>query len=140
MKYTEHTPKSFEDVQDEYLEDITWNELNSSSKMENCSMYIAKYQRYYFNALNKLYAVQEALGKKYQSLYIEYKMDFEIKLSSSEIKTFIETNSEYLTLKTSEKKLEAQINFFEECMKNVNSMRWDIKTFLELEKFKQGIV
>jgi len=133
-------PKTFEDIQDEYREDIIWNELNASSKVSKCSRYVAKYQKYYFNGLSKLHDVEETLGNKYQSLYIEYKMDFEIKLSSSEIKTFIETNSEYLKLKKAQKKLEAQINFFEECIKNINSIRWDIKTFLEMEKFKQGIV
>ena len=132
--------QTFEDIQNEYLEDITWNELNSSSKISNCALYIAKYQKHYFNGLKKLYIIDEALGNKYQSLFIEYSLDFDVKLKPSEVKQFIDTNSEYLKLKHAKNKLENQINFFEESMKNINSMRWDIKTFLELEKFKQGIV
>jgi len=131
---------TFEDIQKEYNEDITWDEFNVSSKINLLAKYIVKYQNHYFGGLKKLNIITQGLGKKYQELYIYYKLDFEIKLKDQEIKTFIETNTEYLELKTAKSKLENQINYFEECMKNINSMRWDIKTYLDFEKFKQGIV
>jgi ribosome-associated translation inhibitor RaiA len=131
---------TFEDIQKEYAEDIQWDEFNASSKISKLSSYVVKYQNMYYNGLKKLNTITEALGKKYQELYIYYKLDFEIKLKDTEIKTFIETNSEYLSLKTAKAKLENQINYFEDCIKNLNNMRWDIKTYLEFEKFKQGLV
>ena len=131
---------TFEEIQNEYEEDITWNELNARSKISLTAQYIAKYQKHYFNALLKINTINELLGKKYQEKYIYYKMDADIQLKSTEIKTFIESDTEYLKLKSAMKKLEIQANFFEECIKNINSMRWDIKTDLELRKFQEGVI
>lgn len=132
--------KSFADIQKEYLEDVSWDEFNASSKLANSSRYIVKYQNYYYSTINKINTVQEEINKKYQELYLYYKLDFEIQLKDNEIKTFIETNVEYSKLKSGTEKLKCTANYFEQCIKNINAMRYDIKNFLDIEKFKAGIV
>lgn len=130
----------FKKIVKQYKEDIEWNDLNAAGKMQDCAKLIQKYQELYFSTLNQTYSITEELGKKYQELYLMYKLDFDIHLKDTEIKNFIETNKEYLELKTKLKKFENMANFFEECIKNINSMRWDIKTWLEIKKFQEGIV
>jgi len=132
--------KTFEDIQEEYLEDVSWDEYNSSSKLANSAKYVVKYQNYYYSTVIKITKVQEEMNKKYQELYLYYKLDFDIQLKDNEIKNFIETNVEYSKLKSATEKLKSTANYFETCIKNVNSMRYDIKNFLEVEKFKAGIV
>jgi hypothetical protein len=132
--------KKFNDIQLEYQDDIIWDEFNASSKISKLATLVVKYQNYYFDGLKKLNTINELIGKKYQELFIYYKLDFEIKLKDTEIKTFITTNTEYLKLQVLKTSIENKINYFEECIKNLNNVRWDIKTYLELEKFKQGIV
>lgn len=131
---------SIQDLQSEYEVDVTWDEFNAPGVLQHIAYNISKYQKYYFEYITSRHKIEEALGNKYQELYLFYKLEFDVTLKDSEIKTFIETDKEYLKLKSAMSKIEAVINYIEECMKNLNSLRWDIKTFLDLEKFKAGIV
>ena len=84
------------------------------------------------------------LEDEYDGIWYErfmyYKNDFPVKLSSNEIKDLLERDIELKNLKKQIKKLQVEIDIIEKEIKNLDSLRWDIKNFIEWEKLTSGII
>lgn len=131
---------TFEEIQLEYENDIKW-EFNKMDKyLQQLPASISKYQNYWF----KLKRQYDKLEKEHDDLWIArftyYKHDYDIKLTTSEIKDFLTKDSELTKVKHQAKKVITQIEWIERCLKNLDSIRWDLKNTLEYQKFVAGII
>jgi len=112
--------------------------FNISEKLIELPKIIAFYQNYYFTFKDKFYKLQNEIEKKWTEKYIYYKNDFDFSLTNSEIKQFIEKDLEMLDLKYKLNQIKGILEKFEESLKNLDGIKWTLKTLVEWEKFKSG--
>jgi len=129
-----------DELKEQYEEDIKWEFNDIPVFMSTISLKIAKYQKIWMELRNK----HDKVEKEYNDLWIKrfmwYKQEFDITLSNSEIKVFLEKDQELNELRLKQKKLLVILEWLEKAMKNLDSIRWDCKTALEYHKFVNGII
>ncbi len=127
-------------LKDEYEEDIKWEFTDIGVFMSTIPIKIAKYQRMWFDLRN----THDKYAKEYDDLWIKrfmwYKQEFDISLSNTEIKVFLEKDTELNNIRLKQKRILVVLEFLEKCMKNLDSIRWDCKLSLEYQKFINGVV
>lgn len=129
---------NFDDIKLEYEEDIKW-EFNKIGKyLQNLPSIIAKYQNYWFKYKRMYDKLETEYDELWISRFVYYKHDFDIKLTNSEIKDFLNKDKELNTIKSKIKQILAHNDWLERALKNLDSTRWDIKNVIEFEKFKNG--
>jgi hypothetical protein len=130
-------------LQDEYEEDIKWSvddSIKLSAFINTIPYKIAKYQNKWFRYKNALDKISKEIDDLYSVKFLYYKKDFDINLSNSEIKDFISKDVELNSLRLKAKTLTTLIEFLEKIMKNIDSIRWDIKLMVEYQKFISGVL
>lgn len=116
---------------------MDFNESNLDNSLKNCGKLYAIALKKYKSSLYELNELEFKLSQIYAERYSYYKCDYEFQLANNEIKTFIENDLEYATIKKSIKDKEAEINVLEKHLKNIDSVRWDIKTLIEFMKLNK---
>jgi len=77
------------------------------------------------------------LDEKYKELYMYYKYEVDITLDKSELKIWINADSEYNKLRTHYNDLEVIINLCERAIKILEGTSWNVKSIIEYRKFVQ---
>lgn len=129
-----------EQLKEEYEKDITWEFKDLATYMATIPLKIAKYQNYWFGLKNTHDRLEKEYNDKWIIRYMYYKQDFDITLKDTEIRLFLEKDTELNEIKLKLKKIINIIEWLEKCMKNLDSIRWDCKLTLETQKFLNGIV
>lgn len=73
---------------------------------------------------------QEMLDKQSVDRFREYKLSYDIKLSSSETQAFVQSDCKALKLQI--KMIHTQIIYFEECIKTLDNLGYAIKNRIEM--------
>lgn len=73
---------------------------------------------------------QEMLDKQSVDRFREYKLNYDIKLSSSETQAFVQSDCKALKLQI--KMIHTQIVYFEECIKTLDNLGYAIKNRIEM--------
>ena len=94
----------------------------------------------YLKILNKINKVEIKLQERFAERYSYYKVDYEIQLTSQEIKMFIDNDKETQDLRLELKNLKSLAEVTEKQMKNIELARWDVKNLIEYMKLKSGIL
>ena len=94
----------------------------------------------YLKLLNKINEVEIKLQERFAERYSYYKVDYEIQLTSQEIKMFIDNDKETQDLRLKLKNLKSLAEVTEKQMKNIELARWDAKNLIEYMKLKSGIL
>jgi hypothetical protein len=127
-----------EKIFQKYEEFVKFEVEDISDRLLKLPEIVAYYQEIYFSVSKKLQKLRFELDKKWQERFLYYKTEFNISLSSSEIKTFIERDLEYIDIKEKIAALELLLTKIEEVLKALDNMRWTIKSLIDWEKFKAG--
>ena len=128
-----------EDIRKRYINFMHWDKDSVDIKLINISGEYAYFQNLYYETSKKLTIAQQAHDELWQGKYKQYKFEFDISLTHNEIKTFLEKDNDLLAKLVEVKKLRDLANFLEECLKNINQLRWDIKSFIDWKKFQAGL-
>jgi hypothetical protein len=118
-------------------------EFNSSNLQE----VLQKTSKIYSFLLNKWYKLgaelddcEIQLGNRRNERYSYYKLDFNIELNNSEINKFIDGDLELNDIRSKMSSIKRKIDVIEKLMSMVNDTRWSIKSYIEWEKFKSGLI
>lgn len=131
--------KSIEDIRERYINFMHWDKDSVDIKLISISGEYAYFQNLYYETSKKLTIAQQSHDELWQGKYKQYKFEFDISLTHNEIKTFLEKDNDLLAKLVEVKKLRDLANFLEECLKNINQLRWDIKSFIDWKKFQAGL-
>lgn len=82
--------------------------------------------------------IEISIQEKYKELYKYYKFEFDLTLDKSEIKFFINGDTEYTSLLKKKNKVKNIINFCENSIKILNDSSWSIKHLIDYRKMIQG--
>ena len=115
--------------------DINPNNLDEKLKEigKLYSIVLKKYKETLY-ALNKK---EIELSNAWAERYSYYKCDFDFQLTNAEIKNFIDNDIETSELRLEVKNLKADCEVLEKHLKNIESLRWDIKTLVEYMKLER---
>jgi hypothetical protein len=131
---------TFEKMQEEYEKDIQW-EFNKMDKyLQQLPSIISKYQNHWFKLKRAYDKIEREHDDNWAVRFSYYKHDYDIKLTNSEIKDFLNKDIELNKYKHQAKQLFTQIEWIERCLKNLDSIRWDLKNALDYQKFIAGIL
>ena len=114
-----------ENIDDSIVEFIELNSLLSKS---------------YFKILREINEVETQLEDRLIERYSYYKVEYNIQLSTQEIKLFVDNDTELSSLRKKLKDLKAAANFREKQIKNVEQARWDAKKLIDYMKLKAGVL
>ena len=117
------------------LMDINPNNLDEKLKEigKTYSIVLKKYKETLY-ALNKK---EIELSNAWAERYSYYKCDFDFQLTNAEIKNFIDNDIETSELRLEVKNLKTDCEVLEKHLKNIESLRWDIKTLVEYMKWER---
>lgn len=115
--------------------DINPNNLDEKLKEigKTYSIVLKKYKETLY-ALNKK---EIELSNAWAERYSYYKCDFDFQLTNAEIKNFIDNDIETSELRLEVKNLKTDCEVLEKHLKNIESLRWDIKTLVEYMKLER---
>ena len=94
----------------------------------------------YFKILREINEVEAQLEDRLIERYSYYKVEYNIQLSTQEIKLFVDNDTELSSLRKKLKDLKAAANFREKQINNVEQARWDAKNLIDYMKLKAGIL
>ena len=114
-------------------EDLTFNEYTIQSKIEKHSYLLMKYHHQFINAKAKVNKLEEEYEKLVGEKYDYYRFNFEENLTKTEIeKYYLVKDKDILKLKQAIRIQTIVIDFFEMCVKELESMNWSIKSYIEI--------
>ena len=94
----------------------------------------------YFKILREINEVEAQLEDRLIERYSYYKVEYNIQLSTQEIKLFVDNDTELSSLRKKLKDLKSAANYREKQIKNVEQARWDAKNLIDYMKLKAGIL
>ena len=121
-----------------YNEFIEFETQQIELRLQELPSMIGYYQDIFYTLKQKHTKYQHETDCKWQEKYLYYKNDFNFTLNNAEIKSFIEKDLEYLTLKLKTQKVVDVLEQVEIVLKGLDSMSWTIKNLIEWKKFQAG--
>ena len=133
------TEEKFEELKTKLTKDLDVNKSNILLK----SIETPKMYSYYLNFYSKeLKYYKDLLLLKettYGELFDYYKFDYEKKLDKkSEIEPFIKSNKKYNKVLIKCNNQEMYVTWLEHTLKNINQISFNIKNYIEYQKFING--
>ena len=113
------------------------NPNNLDSKLKEIGKLYAIVLKKYKETLYLLNKKEIELSNAWAERYSYFKCDFDFQLTSAEIKNFIDNDIETSELRLEVKNLKADCEVLEKHLKNIESLRWDIKTLVEYMKLER---
>ena len=129
----------FEKIRERYRTFLAWDSTNIQERIAAIANEYAYFQTMYFHTSKAHTEIEKEIDTLWQGKYKFYRHEFDDKLNPSEIKGFIDKDLDILSLRGKMSNHKTYLTFFEECMKNLNNMRWDIKSYIDYMKFKSGL-
>ena len=113
------------------------NTHNIDSKLKEIGKLYAIVLKKYKETLYALNKKEIELSNAWAERFSYYKCDFELQLTNSEIKNFIENDIETSELRLEVKNLKADCEVLEKHLKNIENLRWDIKALIDYMKLER---
>lgn len=130
----------FEDLKNEAENDLNLDETNIKQKsLENSRIY-TKWLNY-FREVSKAYKeIEDKKNKKYRELYEYYRDDYSIKLKTNEIDIYVKSEQEFITLNRQLNNYKSILEYIEGVLKEISRMNFNIKNYIEWQKFQNGVL
>jgi hypothetical protein len=120
--------------------DLKWDKDTAQSKEIQLSTLYAKYLDVFMTQANIRRKLELKKLKLYGTLYHKYKFDFQFQLDTkSEVESYINADDEYYDLSLELSNQEMITNYLGEVLKEINTIGFNIKDYIELEKLKRGV-
>lgn len=113
------------------------NTNNLDSKLKEIGKLYAIVLKKYKESLYALNKKEIELSNAWAERYSYYKCDYDFQLTNAEIKNFIDNDIETSELRLEVKNLKADCEVLEKHLKNIESLRWDIKTLVDYMKLER---
>lgn len=119
-----------------------------SEEIVRTSASISKWLGYHTTFIIKIKEIESMISTLYLELFEYYSgkseatkdsKPFPKKILKSDVDTYIESNQQYQTLSLKREKLLAMTKVCEQTLKTLNSRSFDIRNYIEYEKFKAGV-
>lgn len=134
----------FEDLKEQYLEDITLQDEMLDTQTLQLPKIMAKYQFCYNDTLRAVADAYDTKDKIYNDCIMQYKKGMgdlgNFTLNATELKTLVESS---VVMRESRKKiayLEADLKTLEEMISNIRSLGFAVKNNLDYKKIIHGLV
>ena len=113
---------------------MDFNPNNLDQKLKEIGKLYAIVLKKYKETLYALNKKEVELSNVWAERYSYYKCDYDFQLTNAEIKNFIDNDIETSQLRLEIKNLKTDTEILEKHLKNIESLRWDIKTLVEYLK------
>ena len=113
---------------------MDFNPNNLDQKLKEIGKLYAIVLKKYKETLYALNKKEVELSNVWAERYSYYKCDYDFQLTNAEIKNFIDNDIETSQLRLEIKNLKTDTEVLEKHLKNIESLRWDIKTLVEYLK------
>ena len=113
---------------------MDFNPNNLDQKLKEIGKLYAIVLKKYKETLYALNKKEVELSNAWTERYSYYKCDYDFQLTNAEIKNFIDNDIETSQLRLEIKNLKTDTEVLEKHLKNIESLRWDIKTLVEYLK------
>ena len=113
---------------------MDFNPNNLDQKLKEIGKLYAIVLKKYKETLYALNKKEIDLSNVWAERYSYYKCDYDFQLTNAEIKNFIDNDIETSQLRLEIKNLKTDTEVLEKHLKNIESLRWDIKTLVEYLK------
>ena len=110
---------------------------NLDQKLKEIGKLYAIVLKKYKETLYALNKKEIELSNAWVERYSYYKCDYDFQLTNAEIKNFIDNDIETSQLRLEIKNLKTDTEVLEKHLKNIESLRWDIKTLVEYMKLER---
>lgn len=110
------------------------NQNNLDQKLKEIGKLYAIVLKKYKETLYALNKKEIELSNVWAERYSYYKCSYDFQLTNAEIKNFIDNDIETSQLRLEIKNLKTDCEVLEKHLKNIESLRWDIKTLIEYLK------
>lgn len=121
-------------MQDKIQNLMDINPSNLDSKLKEIGKLYCIVLKKYKETLYLLNKKEIELSNAWAERFSYYKCDYDFQLTNSEIKNFIDNDIETSELRLEVKNLKTDAEVLEKHLKNIESLRWDIKTLVEYMK------
>jgi len=129
----------FDAIRQRYRDFVDWNKDNIEERITRTAGEYAYYQTLYIQVSKKKNELEQKLDEMWHGKWKYYKYEFDVALDKSEIKGFIDKDIDMIKLRGQISNHESYENFFKECMKNIDQLRWDMKHYIQYKQFMAGI-
>lgn len=116
---------------------MDFNPNNLDQKLKEIGKLYAIVLKKYKETLYALNKKEVELSNVWAERYSYYKCDYDFQLTNAEIKNFIDNDIETSQLRLEIKNLKTDTEVLEKHLKNIESLRWDIKTLVEFMKLER---
>ena len=123
-----------------YDEFVQFDETQIEERLLELPKTINYYQNMFYSLSDKYSALENEMESHWQDLFVYYKNGYDITLSNSEIKMFIERDAKVLDYKRRMSRIKILADKAEDVVKSLREMSWTLKHIIEYKKFKAGIV
>lgn len=113
---------------------MDFNQNNLDQKLKEIGKLYAIVLKKYKETLYALNKKEIKLSNAWAERYSHYKCDYDFQLTNAEIKNFIDNDIETSQLRLEIKNLKTDCEVLEKHLKNIENLRWDIKTMVEYVK------
>jgi hypothetical protein len=128
-----------ERIRNRYMNYMEWNQNNIDEKMITVSGEYAFFQSIYYETSKKLTQADKIHDELWQGKYREYKFEYDMSLSPTEIKAFIEKDNDIIAKRVEVKKIKDFLDFITKCLENLSQLRWDMKHYIQWKQFQAGL-
>ena len=124
-------------MQDKIQKLMDINPNNLDVKLKEIGKLYSIVLKKYKETLYLLNKKEIELSNAWAERYSYYKCDYDFQLTNAEIKNFIDNDIETSELRLEVKNLKTDAEVLEKHLKNIESLRWDIKTLVEYMKLER---
>jgi hypothetical protein len=132
--------KQMEQMFKKYNDFVTYDLTNIDKKLLELPLIVSHYQNIFYSMQAKLDEYDAQKAEMWQMKYLYYKNNFDFSLNNTEIKQFIDRDTEIINIIRKMNVVRLIANRCEETIKSLRDFSWTIKNLLEYEKFRAGIV
>lgn len=143
-EYNVLTTEKFKILKNKVLEDITLTPDNIEEKSITLPVLYSRYNNIYNSQLILLKNINSDRLKTYRKIYHNYrfggdKINYRLD-TKKEIESYVFGDDEYLELKMVYDRQTAVVDFLEKTLQNIQRMSFNISHYIEIQKFKRGVV
>lgn len=114
---------------------IQFDESTVRDKLELNAFEVIKYQELFFREKNELDKIEALKDKIIGEQYDYYRFKFDRNLSPAEVKSYyLPKDEKILNINKLLRQQQWRVDFFEMCYKALNSMGWNMKSYLQALK------
>ena len=140
MAFNMLSDEEFEKLQKRVTRDLTLTKDNVMAKSIELPKLYTLYNRLYNRELNVLRNIGNQKHRLYKKLYHKYKFEGDFRLDTkNEIEVYVLGDDDYSDLRIAYDTQSIIVDFLEKTLKSIQRTSFNIRDYIELQKFKKGI-